>query len=52
MKIFLDTIDLKEIEKYNSIMNLSGVTTNPNLARRFGMANDIEMVKKNISNYY
>ena len=46
MKIFLDTIDLKEIEKYNSIMNLSGVTTNPNLARRFGMANDIEMVKK------
>lgn len=46
MKIFLDTIDLVEIKKYNEILNIEGVTTNPNLARRFGMSNDIEMVKE------
>ena len=46
MKIFLDTIDLNEIKKYNEILNIAGVTTNPNLARRFGMSDDIEMVKK------
>ena len=46
MKIFLDTIDLNEIKKYNEIFNIAGVTTNPNLARRFGMSDDIEMVKK------
>ena len=46
MKIFLDTIDLEEIKKYNDILDLAGVTTNPNLARRFGMADDIQMVKE------
>ena len=46
MKIFLDTIDLNEIRKYNDILNISGVTTNPNLARRFGMSDDIEMVRE------
>ena len=46
MKIFLDTIDLKEIKKYNEILNIGGVTTNPNLARRFGMSDDIEMVRE------
>ena len=40
MKIFLDTIDLKEIKKYSEILNVAGVTTNPNLARRFGMSDD------------
>ena len=46
MKIFLDTIDLNEIRKYNDILNIAGVTTNPNLARRFGMSDDIEMVRE------
>ena len=46
MKIFLDTIDLNEIKKYNEILEIAGVTTNPNLARRFGMSDDIEMVKE------
>ncbi len=46
MKIFLDTIDLDEIKKYNDIFNIAGITTNPNLARRFGMSDDIEMVEK------
>lgn len=46
MKIFLDTIDLNEIRKYNDIFNIAGVTTNPNLARRFGMSDDIEMVRE------
>ena len=46
MKIFLDTIDLTEIKKYNEILEIAGVTTNPNLARRFGMSDDIEMVKE------
>lgn len=46
MKIFLDTIDLDEIKKYNEIFEIAGITTNPNLARRFGMSDDIEMVKK------
>ena len=46
MKIFLDTIDLNEIKKYNEILNIAGITTNPNLARRFGMSDDIEMVKE------
>ena len=46
MKIFLDTIDLDEIKKYNEILEIAGVTTNPNLARRFGMSDDIEMVKE------
>ncbi len=46
MKIFLDTIDLVEIRKYDETLNIAGVTTNPNLARRFGMSDDIEMVKE------
>ena len=46
MKIFLDTIDLEEIKKYNDIFNVAGITTNPNLARRFGMSDDIEMVRE------
>ena len=46
MKIFLDTIDLGEIKKYSEIFNIAGITTNPNLARRFGMSDDIEMVRE------
>ena len=46
MKIFLDTIDLEEIKKYSEIFDVAGITTNPNLARRFGMSDDIEMVRE------
>lgn len=46
MKIFLDTIDLNEIKKYSEILNVAGVTTNPNLARRFDMSDDIEIVRE------
>ena len=46
MKILLDTIDLKVISKYYRMGILYGVTTNPTLAKRFGMASDVEMVKK------
>ena len=43
---FLDTIDLEEIKKYSEIFDVAGITTNPNLARRFGMSDDIEMVRE------
>ena len=46
MKIFLDTIDLKIIETYYEIGLLAGVTTNPTLAKRFNMKDDIEMIQK------
>ena len=37
---------MAEIKKYDETLNIAGVTTNPNLARRFGMSDDIEMVKE------
>jgi len=46
MKIFLDTLDLNQIKKYSNMGILSGVTTNPTLAKRHGMLDDIDMVKK------
>lgn len=44
MKIFIDTLDLQEIKRYAGLGILSGVTTNPTLAKRFGMTDDIDMV--------
>ncbi len=46
MKIFLDTIDLEMIDDFYQVGMLSGVTTNPTLAKRFNMKNDIDMVHK------
>ncbi len=46
MKILLDTIDTKIIKKYSDSGILYGVTTNPTLAKRFGMADDITMINK------
>lgn len=46
MEIFLDTLDLDVIGKYYDMGLVSGITTNPTLARRFGMSDDIEMVTK------
>jgi len=45
MDIFLDTLDLEVIKRYHGMGLVSGVTTNPTLARRYNMADDVEMVK-------
>lgn len=46
MRIFLDSLDLNLIKKYSDIGILSGVTTNPTFAKRFGMHDDLEMIAK------
>lgn len=46
MKIFLDTIDCEKIKKYSEITEIYGITTNPTLAKRFNMSDDIDMIKK------
>ena len=46
MKIFLDSLDTNLIKQYADIGLLSGITTNPTFARRFNMADDIEMITK------
>ena len=46
MKLFLDTIDLEVINDFFQVGMLSGVTTNPTLAKRFNMNDDIDMVNK------
>ncbi len=46
MKIFLDTLELSSIQKYSDMGILAGVTTNPTLAKRHGMDDDIDMIKK------
>jgi len=46
MKIFLDTLELSEIKKYSDMGILKGVTTNPTLAKRHGMDDDIDMIKQ------
>lgn len=46
MKIFLDTLDTAMISKYAKMGIIQGVTTNPTIAKRFGMNDDIDMVKK------
>jgi len=43
MKIFIDTLDLKEIKRFSNI--ISGVTTNPTMARKFGMDDPLKMVR-------
>jgi TalC/MipB family fructose-6-phosphate aldolase len=45
-KLFLDTIDLEELKDLSAKITLYGVTTNPTLAKRFGMHDDVDMVKK------
>lgn len=46
MKLLIDTIDLEVIKKYYDVGILYGVTTNPTLAKQFGMSSDVDMVKK------
>lgn len=44
MKIFLDTLDLNLISEYNDMGILSGVTTNPTMAKKFGLPDDVAMI--------
>ena len=46
MKIFLDTLDTSTISEFYEMGILAGVTTNPTLAKRFGMSDDIDMINK------
>tara|TARA_R100000908_G_scaffold27122_1_gene12408 strand:+ start:41 stop:679 length:639 start_codon:yes stop_codon:yes gene_type:complete len=46
MKIFLDALELDQIKKYSNMGILSGVTTNPTLAKKHGMLDDIDMIEK------
>ena len=46
MKIFLDTLNTDTIKEFYEIGVLFGVTTNPTLAKRFGMSDDIDMITK------
>lgn len=46
MEIFLDTIEVKIINEFYEMGILAGVTTNPTLAKRFKMKDDIEMIKE------
>lgn len=46
MKIFLDTLDTSMISKFAKMGIIQGVTTNPTLAKRFNMDDDIDMIQK------
>ena len=46
MKILIDTLDVKEINKYSDMGVISGVTTNPAFSKRFGMKDDIDTIKQ------
>lgn len=46
MKLFLDTADLKEIEKWLALGLIEGITTNPTLLKRAGFKNPQEAWKK------
>ncbi len=46
MKLFLDSLDTENISKYSKMCIIQGVTTNPTLAKRFNMSDDIDMIKK------
>ena len=46
MAIFVDTIDINEIKKYLDMGIIKGVTTNPSIMLKSGVAGGIESVKK------
>lgn len=45
MEFFIDTANLNEIEHYNDILNLAGVTTNPSICKKEGNINFFEHMK-------
>lgn len=46
MEILVDTVNLDEIEKYNKMLNLTGVTSNPTIIKKEGKVNFFEHLKK------
>lgn len=46
MELFLDTLDVEEVEKYAKLGLIEGVTTNPTFQSRFGMEDDMDMIYK------
>lgn len=46
MDIFIDSLDLPTIKKYYDMGIIVGVTTNPTMARKAGMQNDLDMIIK------
>ena len=46
MQIFLDTLDTTLINRYYRLGIISGVTSNPTFQRRFGMSDDITVIKR------
>lgn len=45
MEFMLDTLNLDEIKKWSEILPLSGVTSNPTIAKREGSINFFERIK-------
>ena len=46
MNIFLDTLNTETIKEFYDMGVIFGVTTNPTLAKRFGMADDVDMINQ------
>lgn len=45
MELLIDTADLAEIKKYNSLLPLSGVTTNPSIIKKVGKVEYFEHMR-------
>ncbi|SFV41582.1 fructose-6-phosphate aldolase [Ligilactobacillus acidipiscis] len=46
MEILVDTVNLDEIRKYNKMLNLSGVTSNPTIIKKEGKVDFFEHLRK------
>jgi len=46
MRLFLDSSDLNEIEKFSDLGLISGVTTNPTHLVKYGIKDDLDFVKR------
>lgn len=46
MEILVDTVNLEEIKKYNQMLNLSGVTSNPTIIKKEGQVDFFEHLRE------
>jgi len=46
MKIFIDTLDINDIERYNRMGIIVGVTTNPTFMKKWGFKDTEDMIKQ------
>jgi len=46
MEILLDTANIEEIKRYNEILNLSGITTNPSICKKENVENFFDHMKE------